>query len=276
MTATPGAGNNTVALASRAIRKIPGYPSTANCSTRLRMLNTKTVIAITANKASTRKTFVRKLVFFRSLTTVGGIACGSGDRWTFEGRTDDWSVFFCARCSFRDVLRLFTFFDVDMLDLCSWCIDIAWIAFRDGHEHIFALYQLTEDCVPIIEVRCRSMCDKELRTVCIRSGVCHREHTPLAMPQAGMKFICKFIARSASSGTSGVATLHHEIGNHAMEHHAIIESFAREKDKVVDCLWCFICEQFKDHCAFIGFHARLVFLLGINLQLWWFRPLFCH
>jgi hypothetical protein len=53
------------------------------------MLKTKIVIATTANNASTRKTFVKKLLFFRSFATPAAIAWGFGDDWMFEERTDD-------------------------------------------------------------------------------------------------------------------------------------------------------------------------------------------
>jgi hypothetical protein len=61
-----------------------------------------------------------------------------------------------------------------------------------------------------------------------------------------------------------------------VEHHAFVKTLLSQEDKVVHGLGSFICEQLDYHGAFVGLHVRFVFLLGIDLHLRWFRPLFCH
>src|SRR6185503_21331438 len=96
------------------------------------------------------------------------------------------------------------------------------------------------------------------------------------MPQAGMELVFKFVAGSARTCAGGVAPLHHKIGNHAMKHDAFVISFARQEDKVVYSLRCFISEEIDDHGAFISLHASFVFFLRVNLHCWWGWPLFWH
>src|SRR5690242_1004246 len=96
------------------------------------------------------------------------------------------------------------------------------------------------------------------------------------MFEAGMEFIFELIPRSARTAPCGVTALRHEVGDHAVEHHTFIISFARQEDEVVHGLRSLVCKQLDDHGALIGLHVRLVVLLGVDLHLGWFRPLFCH
>ncbi len=172
-TATPGAGNKTVAFASKAIKKTPGYPSTANCSTCFRILNTYNVIAMTANNASTLRRLVKNPVFFLWLAEEVVEVERSGD-WlaccvsvfpplevTREERTDD-VRFFCALCFVLDVSGLVAFFDGDTFNFYCRGIDVARITGRDGYEHIHSIYDLPEDGVTVIQMRGGTVSNKKL------------------------------------------------------------------------------------------------------------------
>src|ERR671925_1961949 len=90
--------------------------------------------------------------------------------------------------------------------------------------------------MPVIQVRSRSVRDKELRAVCVRSRVRHGKDALLIVPEAGVKLILEFIPGSARAASRGVAALRHEVGNYTVEHHTFIKSFARQEDKIIDRL----------------------------------------
>src|SRR5215204_4297046 len=127
MIAMPGAGMNTVALASIATKKIPTYPYSLKSSTRSRIEKIYNVIPMTASKASTRKTVV-----------------------TCEERTEVFFVTGCALLVFFIESCLFAFFDGDTDDLHCRGIAVVWVTRRNGHQYIQTLHYLTEDAMLII------------------------------------------------------------------------------------------------------------------------------
>src|SRR5689334_13707446 len=96
------------------------------------------------------------------------------------------------------------------------------------------------------------------------------------MFQTRMEFVGKFITGSTRTAACWITTLYHKIGNDAVENDSVIEAFACQKNKIVDCLGCLICKKLNDHCLFVRLHAGFVFLLGIDLHLWWIRSLLSH
>ena len=88
-----------------------------------------------------------------------------------------------------------------------------------------------------------------------------------------MELICEAIARTAATGAGGVAALDHEIGDHAVEDGAIVETLARQEDEIVDRLGRFIGEKSDGDVAFIGVEDGGVALLGVEVP---FRGCFDH
>ena len=70
----------------------------------------------------------------------------------------------CARVPFDFLVALFLvgFFDGDTFDLYSGSIYITRVTRRDGHQNVQAVHDLTEDRVPVIQMRRGTMRDKEL------------------------------------------------------------------------------------------------------------------
>ena len=70
----------------------------------------------------------------------------------------------CARVPFDFFVALFLvgFFDGDTFDLYSGSIYITRVTRRDGHQNVQAVHDLTEDRVPVIQMRRGTMRDKEL------------------------------------------------------------------------------------------------------------------
>src|SRR5208282_774788 len=117
--------------------------------------------------------------------------------------------------------------DFDVRDLHG--IDGAVIARIAGHArdllHQFdgGCVALAEDGIAAIEAGVRNLSDEELRTVGIGSGVGVGE-TPGAIElDRWRSLILEFVAGIAGASANRVATLNHELRNHAMEDGAVIE-----------------------------------------------------
>src|SRR5215213_3368671 len=142
----------------------------------------KRVSATTASNARIRNRFVRKFKRFGLLEVFD---CVSGEGWVCSGSSEEtreecaevFLAVFCALFDFLVEAFLFAFFDSDTVDFHSWSIHVTRVARRDGHEDVQTLYNLSEDSVPVIQVRRGAMGDKELTAIRARPGVCHRENT---------------------------------------------------------------------------------------------------
>src|SRR5215207_3856175 len=138
----------------------------------------KRVSATTPSSARTRKTLVRKFDLFGLWTisvrvpSEAGI-CSCSFEETREERAEFFLVVLCALFIFLCEEFLFAFFDSDTVDFHSWSIYVAWVARWDGHQDIQTFHNLSEDGVPVIEVRCGNMRDKELTAIRAGSRVCH-------------------------------------------------------------------------------------------------------
>ena len=143
-----------------------------------------------------------------------------------EERTEVFLMILGALFAFFIEILLFAFFYGDADDLYCGSIAVARVTRRYGHQYIESFHNLTENTVLVIQMRRRTMCDKELRAIRSRSGICHGQNTLFVMLQAGMKLVTEFVTGSTGAGAGGVATLYHEVGDHTMKDDAIIKSFA--------------------------------------------------
>jgi len=69
---------------------------------------------------------------------------------TREERADPFFLAFCELFDFFGEASLFAFFNGDVIDLYSGCVDIAWIARRNGHQDIQSLDNLANDTMSIV------------------------------------------------------------------------------------------------------------------------------
>src|SRR3954451_16481811 len=111
-----------------------------------------------------------------------------------------------------------------------------------------------------VEVGNRNFGDKELRTVSVRSGIRIGEHASLAEIKARGKLVFKGIPRITLPVGQRIATLDHEVGDHAMKYGSVVERLAvllgmregvfpilgagRQSDKVIHCGGNLVLEEF--------------------------------
>ena len=96
------------------------------------------------------------------------------------------------------------------------------------------------------------MGNKELASVAIGSGISHRQDAGAIMLEIGMELILELVPRAARSGSLGTTALDHEVGDHSVKRHVVIELFAAQLLKVIDGFWCLIREQFDADGSFTG------------------------
>src|SRR5277367_1423335 len=109
------------------------------------------------------------------------------------------------------------------------------IALFDGIHHVLVglTFYLSEDGMLAVEPIGYDMRDEELRAVGIRPGVGHRECAGLMFARIVSRFIAEAIAGAAAAGAGGVAALDHEIGDDAVEFHAVIKFVTGQEDEIV-------------------------------------------
>ena len=67
--------------------------------------------------------------------------------------------------------------------------------------------------------------DEELRAVSVRAGVRHCEFAgPIELMRRAFGFILELITGAAHASALRIATLDHEVGNHAMKNGAIVQA----------------------------------------------------
>jgi hypothetical protein len=76
--------------------------------------------------------------------------------------------------------------------------------------------------------------DEELRAVCVRAGVRHRERA--AGDAVLVELVLELVTRPARAGAGRIASLDHEVGDHAVEDHALVEPVAGKLQEVLDRL----------------------------------------
>ncbi len=97
-----------------------------------------------------------------------------------------------------------------------------------GHfgNFIAARNHVAKNRMTVIQPRCRYFRDEELRTVCARAAVGHRQDAGAVVAQVGVEFVREGVAGIALTRTQGVAALAHELRNDAVEDQAIVERLA--------------------------------------------------
>ena len=79
-----------------------------------------------------------------------------------------------------------------------------------------------------------------------------------------LAFIDKTVSRATTSGSGGVATLNHEIGNDAVKRHAVVELVLRKKNEVVDRLGCVFHKEITNDFAAACRDGSGVFFLRVD------------
>ena len=111
--------------------------------------------------------------------------------------------------------------------------------------------------MPAIQVWSGRQRDEKLTAVRVGSGVRHRKNSFRVVFQFWVKFIRKFVARSASSRAGGVAALNHESIDDAMENHAVVKFLLRELYEIVHGIGYLLFEQPDREVAHSGFKTRV-------------------
>lgn len=156
-------------------------------------------------------------------------------------------------------------------DRCGFTMRCLLVADDDGY-HLVALLDCIDHFLPIVEYLpkhgmlaikpwCGDMSNEELRSVGVRSGIGHGEHTGTTVSQIGVEFVFKHVAGPAGSGTLGAAPLDHEILNHAVEQERIVKTFVCQFFKIGHGVGGFVVKQFDANATFVGgdrgyFHRR--------------------
>ncbi len=127
----------------------------------------------------------------------------------------------------------------------------------------------------IIEPRGGHFGNKELGSICIRTGIRHGKHAAGIMAQFSIEFIAESIPGTTGTGTEGATALNHKVWNDAMETNSIIKrtlnSFAGmcigernltsgQPNEIFNSIGNEVFIKFSDHIA----HGR--FKTGIELS----------
>src|SRR5687768_823176 len=141
-----------------------------------------------------------------------------------------------------------------------------WVTKGNILDHIHSFDDLTENCVPTIQLWSRDKCDEELAAVCIAPSICHGDNAFFVKRQIAV-FIFKLITGAAPASAGWVAALRHEPFQHAMKGHAFEISLTGEENKAVHSLWRFIWIKLNDKLP-TGHHPHIGKILfgQINIQ----------
>src|SRR5260221_311088 len=93
----------------------------------------------------------------------------------------------------------------------------------DRIDDIAARDHLAEDRVPTVEVRGRHGGDEELRAVCPRARVGHREQVRPVESQVGMDLVAELVTGTTGTRAERIAALDHEPGDHPVEDGSVVE-----------------------------------------------------
>src|SRR6202035_111235 len=104
------------------------------------------------------------------------------------------------------------------------------VARLDAVEHLLAGDHLPEDRVAAVEMRLGREGEEELAAAGVRAGERHAD--PPAGVAPAIDLVADGVARAAEAVAAGIAALHHEVGNDAMEGEAVVEALAGEVEEV--------------------------------------------
>src|SRR2546430_2787660 len=138
-----------------------------------------------------------------------------------------------------------------------------FVVLRNLADHVQSLGDLSENGVDSVKVRLGRMTDEELAAAGVLSGVGHRQR-----PRDVLVDVLLGLALDGVAGTAradpplpglriGVASLNHEVGDHAVELGAVVESRVRELLEVGDGGRHFVGEQLHVDSALRGLENGL-------------------
>ena len=164
------------------------------------------------------------------------------------------------------MIREIFLFDDDLhrVEFPCRCTGEAWITFRNRKKDIHSFNYLSENRVMEIQPGCRNMCDEELGTVRIRTGICHGKDSRFIMLQFGNEFILELISRTAHTGTGRITALGHEIFDNTMKDRIIIKTVLGKKNKIVNGNRCFIGKESALNVPFVRMKYSGIFFLKVQ------------
>src|SRR5947209_10393764 len=113
--------------------------------------------------------------------------------------------------------------DLDRIDLITRLSVAHRITFSDGAKNIYSLRDLSKHSMFTVQMRCRSIRNEELRAVCIRASIRHRQNALTVMLEGKRpSLIIELIPWAASAGSSWITTLSHETADHTMKGRSIV------------------------------------------------------
>lgn len=100
------------------------------------------------------------------------------------------------------------------LDVFEWMVIVVGGDSSHAMDHGHARLHSTKDCVLAVQPLGRAERNEELATICVRTGIGHRQHSSSCVLQVGVYLVVERLAingRTASACSRGVAALNHEI-----------------------------------------------------------------
>src|SRR5205807_7504865 len=107
-----------------------------------------------------------------------------------------------------------------------------------------------------------AMDDEKLAAVRVRSRVGHGDDAP-GVAQA-YRLVIELIAGASRPRTSGVARLHHEVSDDAMEGHTVVVAFTGQEHKVIHRRGGVLYQQLDDQVALARPQRGAVALAGVD------------
>src|SRR5206468_11409907 len=138
-----------------------------------------------------------------------------------------------------------------------------FVVLRNLVDHVLSLGDLSENGVDSVQVRLGGMTDEELAAAGVLSGVGHGQRPRDVLVDVLLGLALDGVTRPAGADAPlpglriGVASLNHEVGDHAVELGAVVESRVRELLEVGDGGRHLVGEQFHVDGALRGLENGL-------------------
>ncbi len=105
------------------------------------------------------------------------------------------------------------------------------IPLDNGIHHILTLGHFTKNSVLTVKMRGRTMGNKKLGSIGVRSGIRHGENPCLVMLQVRLTLTLKLISRSSHSGAGWVSPLNHKVRDYTVKCETVVKPTARKVEK---------------------------------------------
>ena len=86
------------------------------------------------------------------------------------------------------------------------------------------------------------MGQEKLGSIGVRTRICHRKNARFIVLERGVELVTEGKAGTATTGTSGVASLSHEIWNHPVENCVVVIALTCQENKIVNRIGHFTCK----------------------------------